>query len=293
MLIARGVVGGQLTNLMDALRGQVLGGVCVNETDSDPSRVGSVSINRNLGDVQASATSTSGKLTRELVGCAHTKRTKRPSERKGFYTDARYRAWEKANKKRQESWKQKTTGIVYKLTSPSGKSYIGISKHSLAHRLRIHAKKESACVAIKAAIKKYGIQNLRKEILHSGVPLADLPELEIKEIANHQTLAPCGYNLCKGGEFNCLDLASSRKKVADAKRLYWKNAGQEDRREANRKMMTEEAREKVAQTKLKKAHERLKVLLQDVPENDHHWIIEGFWKKRAVNAEKYARSKKQ
>lgn len=39
---------------------------------------------------------TTHKLAGELVGCEQTTRRKRPSEQKGGYTEARYRAWDKA-----------------------------------------------------------------------------------------------------------------------------------------------------------------------------------------------------
>ena len=78
------------------------------------------------------------------------------AEKRGEYSDARYRAWDKANKKRAASNLRITHGIVYKLTSPSGKAYVGISKYSIEKRILWHKSDSSCCKAIKAALKKYG-----------------------------------------------------------------------------------------------------------------------------------------
>ncbi len=50
------------------------------------------------------------------------------------------------------------TGTLYKLTFPNGKSYIGITKHSLEHRIKIHirASRSGRKLAIYNAIRKYG-----------------------------------------------------------------------------------------------------------------------------------------
>lgn len=183
-------------------------------------------------------------------------RKKRPSERKGHYTEARYRAWDKANKKRAEKNKKITHGIVYKLTSPSGKSYVGISKYSIARRILWHKSEGSCCHAIKAAIKKYGFKNFKKEVLHSNVLLSDLPDLEVKEIASHQTLAPNGYNLTKGGEYNPMDEPATRMKISKAKKQYWKDAGQERRNQSAMKMQENGARERATNSKLSNAERR-------------------------------------
>jgi hypothetical protein len=156
--------------------------------------------------------------------------------------------------------------------------------------LRIHSKKESACKALKNAISKYGLNSFKKEILHSGVPIADLPSLETNEIARHDTLAPKGYNLTPGGEHNQLALESSRKKVSDAKKLYWQRQGAEARRLSNSRMMSDEARAKVAATKRESARIRLQNKMADIPESDREEFERVFWddyqKKRLYRKER-------
>jgi group I intron endonuclease len=278
---------------------EVVGGVCANKTNTADAGK-SFGIQRrhgsDSGDVQGSGTLTARKFPRKFIGCDQRTRRKRPSEQKGAYTEARYRAWDKANKKRQAEWKKKTHGIIYKLTSPSGKSYIGLSKHSIAHRLRNHLKKESKCVALKSALYKYGVESFQIEILHEHIPIEELPRLEQEEIANHSTLAPHGYNLTPGGEFNDLVLESSRQKVSDAKKKYWQNASDDDRKKANRNMMTAEAREKVAATKLIKTKKRLHERLRLVPLLQRKAFEEKFWAdrkrvQRAYYAKRRASSK--
>src|SRR5210317_405716 len=47
-------------------------------------------------------------------------------------------------------------GIIYKITSPSGKIYIGQTIHTLEERIKGHNKKSTNCTLLKRAIDKYG-----------------------------------------------------------------------------------------------------------------------------------------
>ena len=180
---------------------------------------------------------------------------RKPSEQ-WPYTPARLKAWDKANKKRAAKNKQIKRGIVYKLTSPSGKSYIGISKYWIERRILWHKSSGSCCHAIKAALKLYGFAAFKKEILHSDIPLEELPALEVQEIAAHGTLAPNGYNLTRGGEYNPMDEPATRQKISDAKTAYWEQAGQSGRAAAAAKMQEGDARARATATKLARAEER-------------------------------------
>ena len=68
-------------------------------------------------------------------------------------------------------------GIIYKLTSPSGKIYIGQTTRSFQQRLKEHIT-QSGCVILSFALKKYGFENFEKEILIT----CDDDLLNIKEI---------------------------------------------------------------------------------------------------------------
>lgn len=117
-------------------------------------------------------------------------------------------------------------GIIYLLTSPSGKRYIGQSKHSIERRVSVHksaAKMNTKknCIVLNAAIKKYGIEKFKKEILLI-CENEDLNLNEIKFIDFYDTLSPNGYNLTKGGdsfhnlsEFSKQKLSISMKKRKD------------------------------------------------------------------------------
>ena len=239
--------------------------------------------NRNI--VQDNIPAYPGKFLRELVGCKQNKRRK-PSEM--HPTAARIRAWNKANKKRSENNRKITHGIVYKLTSPSGKAYVGISKYSIERRILWHKSSGSCCHAIKAALRKYGFDSFKKEILHSNVPLDQLPSLEVEEINRHGTLQPNGYNLTKGGEYNPMEESSARKKVSDAKTKYWQDAGASARQRAAESMQMGDARARATATKLARGLERARNRASKMPPKKAEKYIKDFLKARERRQAEYA-----
>ena len=85
-------------------------------------------------------------------------------------------------------------------TSPSNKRYIGLTvRDNVEDRWNDHLKKSSNCTLLKRAIKKYGFENFKKEVL---LKINDefLPEYEQKFIQVYNTMAPHGYNCTSGGE---------------------------------------------------------------------------------------------
>jgi hypothetical protein len=95
-------------------------------------------------------------------------------------------------------------GCLYRLTSPSGKSYIGITMktfderllvHVLASRNKIHSHK-----ALYRSIKKYGIDAFDKKELVRANDWDYLCDLERKSIAAFNTKGPDGYNMTDGGD---------------------------------------------------------------------------------------------
>jgi|SaaInlV_125m_DNA_1040241.scaffolds.fasta_scaffold39294_1 group I intron endonuclease len=86
------------------------------------------------------------------------------------------------------------TGVIYKLTSPSGKAYIGQTRQQVSKRMRAHCT-TSRCHAVSAAIKKYGWERMQLEILVSGVSAERLNAEEEQCIRLHGTASPNGYNL--------------------------------------------------------------------------------------------------
>ncbi|MGZ8220740.1 MAG: NUMOD3 domain-containing DNA-binding protein, partial [Methylobacter sp.] len=93
--------------------------------------------------------------------------------------------------------------LIYKHTSPSGKSYIGQTRNytmrSVGHRRRA-GEGGDGCRAFSAAIRKYGWGNFAHEILREGLTLEEANVLEQKMIAEHNTICPNGYNLATGGK---------------------------------------------------------------------------------------------
>lgn len=95
----------------------------------------------------------------------------------------------------------KGNGIIYKYTSPSGKSYIGQTVNTLAKRADniLTGSGYKKCSVFWEGIKKYGWSNFSVEILEE-VPFDLLNERESFYIKQYNSLTPNGYNICVGGE---------------------------------------------------------------------------------------------
>jgi len=88
-------------------------------------------------------------------------------------------------------------GIIYKITSPSNKVYIGQTIHTLEKRIKGHKKISSNCTLLKRAIDKYR-DEMKYEIIEE-VSNELLDEREIYWIKYYNSLAPSGYNCSAGG----------------------------------------------------------------------------------------------
>ena len=93
-------------------------------------------------------------------------------------------------------------GCLYKITSPSGKSYIGITTKTAEERWKVHLMrvKEGRNHAIQNAIRKYGEDNFSIKTLLYSNDWEYLQEMEKKCIVSYGTKSPSGYNLTDGGE---------------------------------------------------------------------------------------------
>jgi hypothetical protein len=91
-------------------------------------------------------------------------------------------------------------GIIYKITSPSGKVYVGQTVRSFEKRMQEHRDVKSKCSAVRNAIDKYG-DEMNYELIEENVPQEQLDEREIYWINHFNSLAPNGYNLKTGGRF--------------------------------------------------------------------------------------------
>lgn len=98
------------------------------------------------------------------------------------------------------------TGIIYKYTSPSGKSYIGQTIKTTKQRAKYTGEGYQKCPVFYKAILKYGFENFTCEILEEVTAETrqeikeKLGKLEQNYIQKLNTLAPFGYNIRLGGE---------------------------------------------------------------------------------------------
>lgn len=92
----------------------------------------------------------------------------------------------------------KLTYLIYKHTSPTGKSYIGQTSN-YNRRTSEHKRLLGKCPLFEAAIKKHGFDNFRTEILAENLTLDEANKLEEFYIQQFNTLTPNGYNLTTGG----------------------------------------------------------------------------------------------
>lgn len=90
---------------------------------------------------------------------------------------------------------------IYKLTSPSGKSYIGKTQSILSDRISKHisSAKAGSNYTIHKAIRKYGFDKFDVEILYQGTYMVNINHAEIYFIKEHDAFKN-GYNSTKGGE---------------------------------------------------------------------------------------------
>jgi group I intron endonuclease len=93
--------------------------------------------------------------------------------------------------------------VIYKITNLiSKKIYIGESKEKNPYtRWNQHVKtiaKNQGCPALRDAVKKYGIDNFKFEIILFCFD-EDRFKYEIDYIKRFNSLVPNGYNICKGG----------------------------------------------------------------------------------------------
>lgn len=97
---------------------------------------------------------------------------------------------------------------LYKHTSPSGKSYIGITCNYTA-RCQSH-QRDPGCRAFYNAIQKYGWDNFTHTILAEDMTDDEAWEMEVWAIQHYASRYPTGYNIKPGGQ-GCITDASRNK----------------------------------------------------------------------------------
>ena len=116
-------------------------------------------------------------------------------------------------------------GYIYMFTSPSGKSYIGLTcENNINDRWEGHLKSSSHCTLLKRAMKKYGWDNIKKKILiefKHEINDKLLPEYEKRFIKAYNTLAPNGYNCTDGGEGGKRYCEETRQNISKGMKKYY------------------------------------------------------------------------
>jgi len=121
--------------------------------------------------------------------------------------------------------------MIYRITSPAGKAYVGQTRKPLSVRMRWHTK-HPGCKAVHAAISKYGIQNMRVSVLASGLPTESLNAFEAVFVSVCRSLSPNGYNLASGGNAALVTSPTTRAKMSASGVKSWAVPGERARRGA-------------------------------------------------------------
>ena len=97
---------------------------------------------------------------------------------------------------------------LYMLSFPSGGCYIGQTIKSVQARFKEHCQSDR-CRAVSRAIKKYGADNVRVELVTTADTQEDADRTEKELISFFGTLSPNGYNLTSGGSIYAFDTVQS------------------------------------------------------------------------------------
>ena len=111
-------------------------------------------------------------------------------------------------------------GIIYKITNLlDGKIYVGQTKQSIEKRFQDHFYTK---YHIGRAIREYGAENFKIELLEECETLEELNEKEKFWIKTLNCKSPNGYNLTDGGDGHYTLNEEARKKIAKAnkKRVF-------------------------------------------------------------------------
>ena len=113
-----------------------------------------------------------------------------------------------------------SNNILYRLTFPNGKVYIGITTEPLKRRVRRHVlyARQNKAYALSAAIRKYGEDSFLVEHLASAMCWEELLLLERQVISQYNSVCPSGYNMTGGGEgsFGIEPSEDKRKKISSS-----------------------------------------------------------------------------
>lgn len=114
-------------------------------------------------------------------------------------------------------------GVVYKITNLiNGKTYVGQTTQAPVIRYRRHCQ-PSCKTAIGNAIKLYGKENFKFEVIASAFDFESLNDLEKMLIVRNNSLAPNGYNIDFGYVTSPKSKESIEKGAAKKRGMAYKN----------------------------------------------------------------------
>lgn len=160
--------------------------------------------------------------------------------------------------------------LVYKHTTPSGKVYIGITKQTAEGRWKNGFGYQSS-PHFWSAIKKYGWDNIKHEILHDDLTEEEACEYEKRYIAEcRSTDRRYGYNQKTGGETGVKFNKEVCRKISEKEKEFYRL--HPEKREEIAKRVTgfrhsEEAKEKMR-----------------IAKTGTHFTMTDEWKKRIGNS---------
>lgn len=140
---------------------------------------------------------------------------------------------------------------VYKHTCPNGKVYIGITGASPKRRWENGNGYKTQ--VFYRAIKKYGWDSIKHEILYSGLSLQEANELEIKLINDLKSNNPnFGYNIQNGGDATGKHSDETKKKISEShkgKKMVFTDEHRKNLSEAAKgKVFTDEHRKHISES---------------------------------------------
>lgn len=110
--------------------------------------------------------------------------------------------------------------IIYKITNLlDGKVYVGQTARTLEARIDQHKRRSAS--AISKAIKKYGWENFKAEVIEECKTRDQLNEREIYWIKFYDCIAPKGYNLHPGGRNHAMT-EETRRRASEAQKSVMK-----------------------------------------------------------------------
>ena len=86
------------------------------------------------------------------------------------------------------------TAIIYKISFPNDKVYIGQTKRDIFSRMREHLREDSGCVKLKNALKKYPENEVIATVLKKNIPVKFIDWWENHFILHYDSVKN-GYNI--------------------------------------------------------------------------------------------------